>query len=101
MSESVKAKYLDCKNRLKFAERCNILMKTPQYKEMKSFANNALANYQDAILTLGNKPLDRDMYLLLLGRYQGVSLFIETIENEAKYRERYDEQLKRLKKELL
>lgn len=81
---------------LKFATRCSVLIKTPQYKELKSIAKRGSEAYQNSIMSYA-KPLKGDDYILNLGRWQGIERFFRGIESAAANKEEYARKLTELK----
>ena len=80
--------------KLRFAQRASVLVKTPQCKELFRLMMDDMELYNKDIIR--TTPLTHDEYLVTLGRLQGLKMFIDKIKISADNKDKYAEQLKQL-----
>ena len=78
--------------KLRFAQRASVLVKTPQCKELFRLMMDDMELYNKDIIR--TTPLTHDEYLVTLGRLQGLKMFIDKIKISAENKDKYAEQLK-------
>lgn len=78
--------------KLRFAQRASVLVKTPQCKELFRLMMDDMELYNKDIIR--TTPLTHDEYLVTLGRLQGLKMFIDKIKISADNKDKYAEQLK-------
>ena len=80
--------------KLRFAQRASVLVKTPQCKELFRLMMDDMELYNKDIIR--TTPLTHEEYLVTLGRLQGLKMFIDKIKISADNKDKYAEQLKQL-----
>ena len=80
--------------KLRFAQRASVLVKTPQCKELFRLMMDDMELYNKDIIR--TTPLTHEEYLVTLGRLQGLKMFIDKIKISAHNKDKYAEQLKQL-----
>ena len=80
--------------KLRFAQRASVLVKTPQCKELFRLMMDDMELYNKDIIR--TTPLTHEEYLGTLGRLQGLKMFIDKIKISADNKDKYAEQLKQL-----
>ena len=80
--------------KLRFAQRASVLIKTPQCKELFRLMMDDMELYNKDIIR--TTPLTHEEYLVTLGRLQGLKMFIDKIKISADNKDKYAEQLKQL-----
>lgn len=78
--------------KLRFAQRASVLVKTPQCKELFRLMMDDMELYNKDIIR--TTPLTHEEYLVTLGRLQGLKMFIDKIKISADNKDKYAEQLK-------
>ena len=80
--------------KLRFAQRASVLVKTPQCKELFRLMMDDMELYNKDIIR--TTPLTHEEYLVTLCRLQGLKMFIDKIKISADNKDKYAEQLKQV-----